>query len=48
MTLTCFSRYKEVEHEEIEYEKPTKIIDSVMKKEEEIAKELKELRVMLK
>jgi len=43
-----FSRYKEIEHEEIEYEKPTKIIDSVLKQEEEIAKELKELRKMVK
>lgn len=41
------SRYKEVEHEEIEYEKPAIIIDRVLKTEEEIEKELKELRKMI-
>lgn len=43
-----YSRYKEVEHIEIKYDKPTKIIDSILKTEEEITKELKELRGMLK
>jgi len=42
------SRYKEVEHEEIKYEDPKKIIDNVLKTEEEISKELKELKNMIK
>ena len=42
-----FSRYKEIEYEEIEYEAPEKIIESVLKLEDEIKKELNELRKIL-
>lgn len=42
------SRYKEVKHEEIVYDKPKDIIERVMKKEDEIAKELAELKKMIK
>ena len=42
------SRYKEVKHEEIEYEEPEKLIDVNIKKHEEILTELKELRKMIK
>lgn len=42
------SRYREVKHEEVVYEEPKDIIDRVLKKEEEIAKELNELRKMVK
>jgi len=38
------ARYKEVIHEEIMYEDPKKIIESVLKMEEDITKELKELK----
>ena len=41
------SRYKEVKHEDIIYEEPKKIIDRVLKKEEEIEKELNELKRMI-
>lgn len=43
-----FSRYNEVKHEEIKYEDPDKIIQKVLKTEEEIAKELKALRKMIR
>lgn len=42
------SRYKEVKHEEIVYEKPKVIIDKVLKLEDKITKELNELRKMVK
>ncbi len=38
------SRYKESEHEEIEYEDPKVMIDRILKEEEEISKELKDLK----
>ena len=41
------SRYREVEHENIVYDNPKNIIDRVLKKEEEIGKELNELRKMV-
>ena len=41
------SRYREVKHEEVVYEEPGVIIDRVIRKEEEIAQELTELRKML-
>jgi type I restriction enzyme M protein len=41
------SRYKTIEQEKIDYEDPTKIIDAVKKIEEEIVKELDELRKMV-
>jgi len=40
-------RYKQIEYEEIEYEKPEVIIDRVLKTEEEINKELRELRRLI-
>lgn len=42
--ILSYSRYKEVEHEEIEYEDPKVIIDRVLKGEKKIEKELEELR----
>ena len=41
-------RYKKIEYEEVEYEKPEVIIERVLKEEEEIRKELKELKGMMK
>ncbi len=41
------ARYKKVEHEEVKYEKSSVIIDRVLKNEEEIAKELRELKRMV-
>jgi type I restriction enzyme M protein len=41
------SRYKEVEHEEITYEDPKKIIEKVLKTEGDITKELNELKKMI-
>jgi type I restriction enzyme M protein len=41
------SRYKKIEHEEVEYEDPMKIIEDVLRKEEEISKELNELRKVM-
>jgi len=43
-----FARYKEVEHKKVSYEHPNKIIERVLNTEDEIAKELKELRKMIK
>ncbi len=45
--ILSFSRYKEVEHEEIEYEDPKKIIERVLDEEKEIQKELEELKGMI-
>jgi type I restriction enzyme M protein len=42
------SQYREVEHEEITYQKPDKIIDKVLKMEEDIVNELKKLKSSLK
>jgi type I restriction enzyme M protein len=41
------SRYKQVEHEEVEYEEPEVLIEKVSRLEEEIAKELQELKAMI-
>jgi type I restriction enzyme M protein len=41
------SRYKEVEHEEVEYEEPEILIEKVAQLEEEIARELQELKGMI-
>ena len=41
------NRYKKIEHEEIKHEKPTKLIDNILTEEEEIVKELKELKRMV-
>lgn len=41
------SQYKEIKHEEIEYEPPKKIIDNVLKLEKEITEELEELKKMV-
>jgi type I restriction enzyme M protein len=41
------SRYKQVNHEEVEYEDPEILIDKVSQLEEEIARELDELRKMM-
>jgi len=38
------NRYKKYEHKEIKYDKPIKLIDNVLKEEEEIIKELNELK----
>jgi type I restriction enzyme M protein len=40
-------RYKKIEYEEVEYEKPEVIIERVLKEEEEIKKELEELRELI-
>jgi type I restriction enzyme M protein len=42
-----FRRYKKLEHEEIKYGKPTKIIEEILKEENEIIKELEALREKL-
>jgi type I restriction enzyme M protein len=39
------SRYKTIEYEEIKYEKPEKIIERVLKLEEEIIKDLKSIEI---
>lgn len=39
------SKYREIEYEEVEYEKPSKIKEKILKLEEEIVKGLKELEV---
>jgi len=41
------SRYKQVEHEEVEYKEPEVLIENVLQLEEEIAKELQELKEMI-
>jgi type I restriction enzyme M protein len=41
------SRYKQVEHEEIAFEDPEVLIENVSRLEEEIAKELQELKAMI-
>jgi len=41
------SRYKQVEHEEVEYEEPEVLIENISRLEEEIAKELQELKSMI-
>jgi type I restriction enzyme M protein len=41
------SRYKQVEHEEVEYEEPEVLIESASRLEEEIAKGLQELKAMI-
>ncbi len=42
------SAYKEVKHEDVEYEKPERIIENIEELEAEIQKELKEISVSLK
>lgn len=42
------SQYKEVEHEEVKYEEPKKLINSILNTEEIITRELNELRKMIK
>jgi type I restriction enzyme M protein len=41
------SRYKQVEHEDVEYEEPEALIENVKRLEAEIAKDLQELRAMI-
>jgi len=41
------SRYKQAEHEEVEYEEPEVLIENISRLEEEIAKELQELKAMI-
>jgi type I restriction enzyme M protein len=41
------SRYKQVEHEEVQYEEPEVLIENVSQLEEEIARELQELKTMI-
>jgi type I restriction-modification system DNA methylase subunit len=41
------SRYKQIEHKEIEYEKPGVIMGKVMALEREIAKDVQEIKKML-
>ena len=38
------NRYKKFEHKDVKYEKPTKLIDEILKEEEGIVKELNELK----
>jgi len=45
--ILSISRYKEIEHEDVDYEEPKKIIENVMKAEEEIKKGLEELKRMV-
>ena len=42
------NRYKEIEYEEVHYDKPTVILDEIETIEKEIAKDLNKLRGMLK
>jgi type I restriction enzyme M protein len=42
------SRYREIEYEDIEYEKPLVVMEKILKYEEEIKKEVEEIKVMLK
>ena len=42
------SRYKEVEHEKIEYQDPEKLLDEALELEEEIQKEMQDLKQMIK
>ena len=42
------SRYKEIEYEEVQYEKPDVIIEKIEKLENEIQKSLKDLKLLLK
>lgn len=42
------NKYKEIEYEEVHYDPPAVILDRIEKMEEEVQKELKELRKMLK
>jgi type I restriction enzyme M protein len=42
------SRYKPIEYEEVEYEDPEIIMDRLLKLEEEIAKDVKDIRGMVK
>ena len=42
------SRYKEIEHKEIEYEKPEVIVKKVLELEKEIAKEVEEIKTMIR
>ena len=41
------SKYREIEYDVIEYEKPQDIVDRAIKLEKEIGKELEELKKML-
>jgi type I restriction enzyme M protein len=41
------SRYKKVEHEEVEHEEPEVLIENISRLEKEIAKELQELKTMI-
>ncbi len=45
--ILSISRYKEIKHEDIEYEEPKKIIEKVLKAEDKIKKELEELKEMV-
>ena len=42
------SRYKEIEYEEVQYEKPEVIIEKIETLENEIQKGLKDLKILLK
>ncbi len=42
------SRYKEIEHTEIEYEKPDVIMDKVLELEKEIVRDIEEIKAMMK
>ena len=41
------NKYKEIEYEEVHYDPPAVILDRIEKMEEEVQKELEELRKML-
>lgn len=45
--ILSISRYRELAHEDIEYDNPKEIIERVMKSEDEIKKELEELKRMI-
>ena len=48
INIKKLNKYKEIEYEEVHYDPPAVILDRIEKMEEEVQKELKELRKMLK
>ena len=45
--ILAISEYRELEHKEVKYEDPKKLLERVLKTEDEISKELNELRKMI-
>jgi type I restriction enzyme M protein len=42
------SRYKQIEHKEIEYEKPDMIMEKIAKLEKEIAEDVQNIKAMIR